>query len=51
VFPGILTSLGNGYRVKEDMLREMIRLNRQYGFEGECFFYYETLPSLKEQIY
>jgi uncharacterized lipoprotein YddW (UPF0748 family) len=51
VFPGILTSLGNGYRVKEDMLREMIRLNRQYGFEGECFFYYETLPSLKEQVY
>ena len=51
VFPGILTSLGNGYRVKGDMLKEMIRLNRQYGFEGECLFYYETLPSMQEPIY
>jgi uncharacterized lipoprotein YddW (UPF0748 family) len=51
VFPGILTSLGNGYRVKEDMLREMIRLNRQYGFKGECLFYYETLPSMANPIY
>ena len=51
VFPGMLTSLGNGYRVKEDMLREMIRLNRQYGFQGECLFYYESLPDLKTPIY
>lgn len=51
VFPGMLTSLGNGYRVKEEMLREMIRLNRQYGFMGECFFYYETLPSLQQHVY
>jgi uncharacterized lipoprotein YddW (UPF0748 family) len=43
VFPGILTSLGNGYRVKPDMLAAMIRLNRQYGFSGECLFYFETL--------
>lgn len=51
VFPGILTSLGNGYRVNEDMLREMIRLNRKYGFRGESFFYYETLPSLTSKVY
>jgi len=51
VFPGMLTSLGNGYRVKEEMLREMIRLNRQYGFSGECMFYYETLPDAKTPIY
>lgn len=51
VFPGILTSLGGGYRVKEDMLREMIRLNRAYGFRGECLFYYETLPSMQKPIY
>lgn len=51
VFPGMLTSLGGGYRVKEDMLKEMIRLNRQYGFQGECLFYYETLPSLTQPIY
>lgn len=51
VFPGVLTSLGGGYRVKEDMLKAMIRLNRQYGFQGETFFYYETLPSLTNSIY
>lgn len=51
VFPGILTSLGDGYRVNEEMLKEMIRLNRQYGFDGECFFYYETLRSLKDKVY
>ncbi len=43
VFPGILSSLGNGYRVKPDLLRQMITLNRRYGFRGECLFYFETL--------
>jgi len=43
VFPGILTSLGNGYEVKPEMLQQMIQLNRKYGFEGECTFYFETL--------
>ncbi len=47
VFPGILTSLGDGYLVKQDMLEEMIRLNRRYGFNGECTFYYEGLKKLK----
>ena len=45
VFPGILTSLGDGYRVKDDMLKAMIKLNRKYGFKGECLFYFETLRS------
>lgn len=48
VYPGILTSLGNGYLVKETMLREMIALNRAMGFAGECFFYYETLPQFSK---
>ena len=47
VFPGILTSLGDGYRVTDAMLKDMIRLNRKYGFEGECLFYFETLKSNK----
>jgi uncharacterized lipoprotein YddW (UPF0748 family) len=51
IFPGILTSLGNGYLIKEEMLQGVIRLNRQYGFEGECLFYYETLPKLAKKIY
>lgn len=46
VFPGILIALGNGYLVKQDMLEQMIRLNRKYGFLGECAFYYEGLKKL-----
>jgi uncharacterized lipoprotein YddW (UPF0748 family) len=50
VYPGILTSLGDGYQASPDMMKQMISLNRKYGFEGEVFFYYETLnkvPSFK----
>lgn len=43
IFPGILTSLGDGYRVDEMIFKQMIGLNRQYGYKGEVFFYYETL--------
>jgi uncharacterized lipoprotein YddW (UPF0748 family) len=43
IFPGILTSLGDGYRVDQNMFNQMIALNRQFGFKGEVFFYYETL--------
>jgi uncharacterized lipoprotein YddW (UPF0748 family) len=48
VFPGILTSLGNGYLIKDEMLQQIIQLNRKYGFEGECMFYYETVPKIKK---
>jgi hypothetical protein len=47
VFPGLLTSLGDGYLVKQDLLAQMISLNRQYGFNGECTFYYEGLKKLQ----
>lgn len=46
VFPGILTSLGDGYRVSPKMYLQMIALNRKYGFNGECTFYYEGLKNL-----
>lgn len=51
VFPGILTSLGDGYQSKGKLTREMIRLNRKYGFEGEVFFYFETLHRIKGKFY
>lgn len=47
VFPGVLTSLGDGYLVNQEMLEQMIALNRQYGFNGECSFYFEGLNKLK----
>jgi uncharacterized lipoprotein YddW (UPF0748 family) len=43
VFPGILTSLGDGYQATTEMMQEMIALNRKYGFQGEVFFYFETM--------
>jgi hypothetical protein len=43
VIPGILTSLGDGYRVDANMLKQMMDMNRQYGYNGEVFFYYETI--------
>jgi uncharacterized lipoprotein YddW (UPF0748 family) len=51
LFPGILTSLGDGYRVKPDMLQKMIELNRQYGFKGEVCFYYETIKETTKPLY
>lgn len=47
VFPGILTSLANGFIVKQSMLEQMIALNRKYGFNGESSFYYEGNKKLK----
>jgi uncharacterized lipoprotein YddW (UPF0748 family) len=46
VFPGVLIGLGDGYQVKQEMLDQMIDLNRKYGFKGECTFYYEGLKKL-----
>lgn len=47
IFPGILTSLANGFLVKQEMLEQMIQLNRKYGFNGESTFYYEGMKNLK----
>ena len=46
VFPGLLIGLGDGYQVKQELLQQMIELNRKYGFMGECTFYYEGLKKL-----
>jgi len=46
VSPGVLIALGDNYRVQQKLLQEMIRLNRAYGFQGECTFFYEGLKML-----
>lgn len=51
VFPGVLTSLGDGYRVDPSLLQQMIQLNRANGFNGEVFFYYETIKESTNSIY
>jgi hypothetical protein len=43
----LLISLGDGYLVKQEMLEQMVALNRKYGFNGECVFYLEGLKRLK----
>lgn len=47
VFPGILIALGDGYLAEQEMVEQMILLNRKYGFSGECTFYYEGLKKLQ----
>jgi hypothetical protein len=52
VFPGILTSLGDdAYQSTRELTDQMLQLNRKYGFNGEVFFYYETLNRLKGLFY
>jgi uncharacterized lipoprotein YddW (UPF0748 family) len=46
VFPGVLIGLGDGYQIKQELLAQMIEVNRKYGFSGECTFYYEGLKKL-----
>jgi len=42
--PGILLKVGS-YYAKEEFLREIIKLNRQYGIDGEVFFFYEGIKN------
>ena len=51
IFPGILTSLGDGYRADSLMIQQMISLNRQEGYNGEVLFYYQTIKESKTPIY
>lgn len=52
VYPGILTSLGDGaYQSSRELTDQMLQLNRQHGFRGEVFFYYETLNRLQGMFY
>ncbi len=51
IFPGVLTSLGDGYQASRTLLDRFIQLNRNYGYEGEVFFYFETLNRLSGPLY
>lgn len=52
VYPGILTSLGDGaYQSSRGLTDQMLQVNRKYGFYGEVFFYYETLNRLQGLLY
>ena len=51
IVPGMLTSLGDGYQADKDLLQQMIALNRKNGFNGEVFFYFETLNRIDFKFY
>jgi uncharacterized lipoprotein YddW (UPF0748 family) len=43
VFPGLLTSLADGYLIKDEFLKACIQYNRSKGIQGESFFYFEGI--------
>lgn len=43
VYPGLLISLGDGYKVSDSLLKQFIQANRKKGIHGEVFFYYEGI--------
>ena len=43
VFPGVLTSLADGYLIREGLLDSCIQYNRSKGIRGEAFFYFEGI--------
>ena len=54
VFPGVLTSLADGYRIDIRFLQQCIEYNRQKGIKGEAFFYFEGMrsnPEFYQRIY
>ncbi|MEI8109907.1 MAG: family 10 glycosylhydrolase [Chitinophagia bacterium] len=51
IFPGMLSSLADGYRAGNTLIQNMIDINRKYGYRGEVFFYYETIREASEKIY
>ncbi|TWT48285.1 glycoside hydrolase family 10 protein [Botrimarina hoheduenensis] len=48
VAPGVLMSLADGYQLPTEDLAAMLRANREAGFEGEVFFYYDGLKQHAE---
>lgn len=53
IVPGILLKVGD-YVATDTLLQQKITLNRQYGLEGEVFFFYEGLSKRKaffDQLY
>ncbi|HMP95137.1 MAG TPA: family 10 glycosylhydrolase, partial [Phnomibacter sp.] len=54
VFPGMLTSLADGFLMDTTLLRQCIEYNRSKGLQGEAFFYFEGLrrtPLFYKQTY
>ncbi|MEN1678669.1 MAG: family 10 glycosylhydrolase [Planctomycetota bacterium] len=54
IAPGLLIALADGYDLPSERVREMVAANREFGFAGEVFFYYDGLEqhaSVFEDLY
>jgi uncharacterized lipoprotein YddW (UPF0748 family) len=47
-YPGLLQSLGSGYLTNDTLLTQMITENREQGYNGEIFFYFDGVRKKKE---
>lgn len=50
LYAGVLIGLGDGYRIKPELLKGMLELNQKYDLPGEVFFYYSALPQLGKVV-
>ncbi|QDT68552.1 hypothetical protein MalM25_14750 [Planctomycetes bacterium MalM25] len=48
VAPGVLIALADGYDLPSEHVRQMVEINREMGFQGEVFFYYDGLKQHAE---
>lgn len=48
VAPGLLIALADGYDISSEEIASMVQSNRDAGFEGEVFFYYDGLKQHAE---
>lgn len=48
IVPGQLIALADGYELPSNHVRAAVEINRQLGFEGEVFFYYQGLQQHSE---
>ena len=50
VFPGILLKLSDGYQADAALVKQMVEVNRRYGFGGEVYFFNEGVTTLGNAI-
>lgn len=48
IVPGVLIALADGYDLPSSQIREMVEINRDLGFEGEVYFYFDGLKQHAE---
>ena len=49
VYPGVLMNVGD-YRMTPELLLDVVRLNREMGYAGEVFFFYEGLRQNGDEL-